>query len=121
MSGAAVFASCNRIAALVMRHMYLLAKSWPRIISLMYYPTVTMVLWAFLTVYLAPSNRFLSDAPGFFIGAVLTLIVGPVLFIVGLILAGVLAAVLFVPLLPFLIVGALVWLLVRANRRPAVA
>ena len=47
------------------------AKSWPRIISLMYYPTVTMVLWAFLTVYLAPANRFLSDAPGFFIGAVL--------------------------------------------------
>ena len=30
-----------------------------------------MVLWAFLTVYLAPANRFLSDAPGFFIGAVL--------------------------------------------------
>ena len=36
-----------------------------------YYPTVTMVLWAFLTLYLAPSNRFLADAPGFFIGAVL--------------------------------------------------
>jgi ABC-2 type transport system permease protein len=38
---------------------------------MMYYPTVTMVLWAFVTIYLAPTNRFLTDAPGFFIGAVL--------------------------------------------------
>ena len=28
-------------------------------------------LWAFLTLYLAPTNNFLRDAPGFFIGAVL--------------------------------------------------
>jgi len=48
-----------------------LLKSWPRLVSMMYYPTVTMVLWAFVTIYLAPTNRFLTDAPGFFIGAVL--------------------------------------------------
>ena len=36
-----------------------------------YYPTVTMVLWAFLTIYLTPTTSFLQDAPGFFIGAVL--------------------------------------------------
>jgi ABC-2 type transport system permease protein len=30
-----------------------------------------MVLWAFLTLYLQPTNSFLRDAPGFFIGAVL--------------------------------------------------
>jgi len=40
-------------------------------VSMMYYPTVTMIVWAFVTVYLAPSNSFLKDAPGFFIGAVL--------------------------------------------------
>jgi ABC-2 type transport system permease protein len=64
-------ASARRILALVRRHAYLLLKSWPRIVSMAYYPTVTMVLWAFLTLYLAPSNSFLKDAPGFFIGAVL--------------------------------------------------
>ena len=63
--------SLRRIRALIRRHAYLLLKSWPRLISMAYYPTVTMVLWAFLTLYLAPSNRFLTDAPGFFIGAVL--------------------------------------------------
>ena len=63
--------SVRRVRALIRRHAYLLLKSWPRIVSMAYYPTVTMVLWAFLTLYLAPTNRFLTDAPGFFIGAVL--------------------------------------------------
>lgn len=66
-----VGATFRRVRALIRRHAYLLVKSWPRIVSMAYYPTVTMVLWAFLTIYLAPTNRFLSDAPGFFIGAVL--------------------------------------------------
>ena len=64
-------ASARRVLALVRRHAYLLLKSWPRIVSMAYYPTVTMVLWAFLTLYLAPSASFLQSAPGFFIGAVL--------------------------------------------------
>jgi ABC-2 type transport system permease protein len=64
-------ASLRRIGALVRRHAYLLLKSWPRIVSMAYYPTVTMVLWALLTLFLAPTNRFLQDAPGFFVGAVL--------------------------------------------------
>ena len=63
--------SLRRIGALMRRHAYLLLKSWPRLLSMMYYPTVTMVLWAFVTIYLAPTNRFLADAPGYFIGAVL--------------------------------------------------
>lgn len=64
-------AALRRIGALIRRHAYLLLKSWPRIVSMAYYPTVTMVLWAFVTLYLTPTNRFLTDAPGFFIGAVL--------------------------------------------------
>ena len=64
-------ASLRRVRAVLLRHAYLILKSWTRIISMMYYPTVTMVVWAFLTLYLAPTNDFLRDAPGFFIGAVL--------------------------------------------------
>jgi ABC-2 type transport system permease protein len=63
--------SLNRILALVERHAYLLLKSWPRLISMAYYPTVTMILWGFVTVYLRPTSNFLADAPGLFIGAVL--------------------------------------------------
>jgi ABC-2 type transport system permease protein len=64
-------ASARRVRALVRRHAYLLVKSWPRLVSMAYYPTVTMVLWAFLTLYLRPTTNFLQSAPGFFIGAVL--------------------------------------------------
>jgi len=64
-------ASLRRVRAVLRRHMYLILKSWTRIVSMMYYPTVTMVVWAFVTLYLAPTNNFLKDAPGFFIGAVL--------------------------------------------------
>ena len=64
-------ASLRRVVALVRRHAYLLLKSWPRLVSMAYYPTVTMVLWAFVTIYLAPGNNFLQNAPGLFIGAVL--------------------------------------------------
>jgi ABC-2 type transport system permease protein len=66
-----VRASARRVRALIRRHAYLLIKSWPRIVSMAYYPTVTMILWAFVTIYLAPTNSFLRDAPGFFLGAVL--------------------------------------------------
>ena len=63
-------ASARWVLALVRRHAYLLLKSWPRIASIAYYPTVTMALRAFLTIYLAPGNGFLRSAPGFFIAPV---------------------------------------------------
>ena len=64
-------ASGRRISAIVRRHAYLMFRSWVRIVSMAYYPTVTVVLWAFVTVYLAPTSNILRDAPGLFIGAVL--------------------------------------------------
>jgi ABC-2 type transport system permease protein len=66
-----VAASARRVRAILRRHTYLILRSWTRIASMMYYPTVTMIVWGFLTLYLAPTNNFLRDAPGFFIGAVL--------------------------------------------------
>jgi ABC-2 type transport system permease protein len=64
-------ASARRVRAVLRRHGYLILRSWTRVASMMYYPTVTMIVWGFLTLYLAPTNSFLKDAPGFFIGAVL--------------------------------------------------
>ena len=48
---------------------------------------------------------------------VVMLVVGPVLFVVGLVAA----FAMLIPLLPFVALGAIVWLLVRGSRRPAVA
>jgi hypothetical protein len=51
---------------------------------------------------------------------VVMVVVGPVLALVGILLALVFAFVLAVPLLPLIALGALVWLVVRGTRRPAV-
>ncbi|MET0683617.1 MAG: ABC transporter permease [Casimicrobiaceae bacterium] len=66
-----IAASARRVRGVLRRHAYLILKSPLRIVSMMYYPTVTMIVWAFVTLYLAPTNTFLKDAPGYFIGAVL--------------------------------------------------
>ena len=52
---------------------------------------------------------------------VVMLVVGPILFLIGLVALVVAGLVLSVPLLPLVALGAIVWLLVRGNRRPAVA
>jgi ABC-2 type transport system permease protein len=66
-----VSGSLQRIGAMVRRHGYLFAKSWPRLISLIYYPTLQMVLWGLVSRYLAPTNQLVQDIPGLFISAVL--------------------------------------------------
>ncbi len=55
------------------------------------------------------------------VASVVMLVVAPILFVVGVIGAVVAGLVLALPLMPLLAVGALVWLLVRANRQSAVA
>jgi|SRR5690242_13931259 hypothetical protein len=54
------------------------------------------------------------------ITALVMIVVGPVLAVVGLVLAVIFACLLAVPLVPLLVLGGLLWLLVRSPRRPAV-
>ena len=52
---------------------------------------------------------------------VVMLIVGPILFVAGLIASVLLAVAFVIPLLPFIALGVVIWLIVRANRQPAMA
>lgn len=61
----------RRIAALVLRHLYLLRGSWPRVLELMYWPTVQMILWGFITVFLVRHSSWVAQASGVLISAVL--------------------------------------------------
>jgi ABC-2 type transport system permease protein len=63
--------SLRRIGAMVLRHAYLLRGSWPRMLELVYWPTVQMVLWGFITKFLAGHTDFLAQAGGVFLSAVL--------------------------------------------------
>jgi ABC-2 type transport system permease protein len=47
-SPAYVAFSARRIAALVLRHWYVIKSSWPRVFDLMYWPMVQMLMWGFL-------------------------------------------------------------------------
>lgn len=64
-------ASLRRIGALVRRHVYLLRRSGPRILELVYWPTVQMILWGFITVFLAGHSSWVAQASGVLISAVL--------------------------------------------------
>jgi len=63
--------SVRRVSAMVRRYWYLLRSSWPRILDLIYWPTVQMLMWGFLQMYLAQNGGFFARSAGVFIGAVL--------------------------------------------------
>jgi len=63
--------SLRRIAAMILRYYYLLRGSWVRILELIYWPTVQMLLWGFVQMFLVEQSSFFAQAFGILIGAVL--------------------------------------------------
>ena len=79
---AALAFSPRRVSAMMLRYWYLLRSSWPRLLDLVYWPTVQMVTWGFLQYYIANNAGFFARAGGTFIGAVLLWIALPQVLIV---------------------------------------
>ena len=42
----------HRIKALLLRHLYLYQRSFPRLMDLFYWPILELLLWGFLSLYL---------------------------------------------------------------------
>jgi ABC-2 type transport system permease protein len=63
--------SFNRVRAMVRRYWYLLRSSWPRVLDLIYWPTVQMLMWGFLQLYVTQNGGPFVRTAGVFIGAVL--------------------------------------------------
>ena len=63
--------SARRVGAMVLRYFFLMRRSWPRIVEMIYWPTVQMILWGFMTKFLAAHSSWIADAGGVLIGAVL--------------------------------------------------
>jgi ABC-2 type transport system permease protein len=61
----------RRIGAMIRRHVYLLRSSWPRVLELVYWPTVQMILWGFITRFLQGHTDLLTGAAGLVLSAVL--------------------------------------------------
>jgi ABC-2 type transport system permease protein len=63
--------SANRIFAMILRYAYLLKDSWPRIVEMVYWPTVQLLMWGFISKYLASATNLFAQTFGLFLSAVL--------------------------------------------------
>ena len=64
MSGAA-----RRVWGLMYRHLALYRRSWPRVLELMYWPVLQMLVWGFVTAWLAGAqNNTASVTAGVLLG-----------------------------------------------------
>ncbi len=63
--------SANRLAAMVLRYWYLLRSSWARAFELMYWPTIMMVLWGFITQHFLTHSSWVATAAGVLLSGVM--------------------------------------------------
>ncbi|WP_198378250.1 ABC transporter permease [Roseomonas rubea] len=62
----------RRVWGLMYRHLALYRRSWPRLLELMYWPVLQMVVWGFVTAYLAGVQQNTATiAAGVLLGGVL--------------------------------------------------
>jgi ABC-2 type transport system permease protein len=63
--------SLRRILAMVARYVLLLKNSWTRIFELIYWPTIQMVLWGFISVFFRQNSSWVAQAAGVLIASVI--------------------------------------------------
>jgi ABC-2 type transport system permease protein len=61
----------HRIAAMLLRHKYLLTSSWPRLLELVYWPVLTLISWGFMQAYINSNASFFARAGATFVGAII--------------------------------------------------
>ena len=64
-------AALQRIGAIVLRHWYVLRGSPPRVLELAYWPFMQMLMWGFMTEFLAGQATYVAQAFGVLLSAVL--------------------------------------------------
>lgn len=63
--------SWQRAAAMMLRYWYLIQGSWVRLVEIAYWPTLQMMVWGFMTIYLSDAMGWRDQAAGILISAVL--------------------------------------------------
>ena len=56
--------SPGRVYAMLLRYLYLLRSSWPRALELVYWPTIQMILWGFMSQFLMTNSTWVARASG---------------------------------------------------------
>ena len=61
--------SWNKIYALSLRHIYLIKGSFPRILDLIYWPTIQIFLWGFISKFFTLNSSFYENTVGIILSA----------------------------------------------------
>ena len=56
--------SFTRIYGLFLRHFYLITRSFPRVLDLIYWPTIQITLWGFISNFFATHTTYYNNAVG---------------------------------------------------------
>ena len=59
----------NKIFALSLRHVYLIKGSFPRILDLIYWPTIQIFLWGFISKFFTLNSSFYENTVGIILSA----------------------------------------------------
>ena len=54
----------NRIYGLFLRHFYLITRSFPRVLDLIYWPSIQITLWGFISNFFATHSTYYNNAVG---------------------------------------------------------
>src|SRR5947208_15247731 len=60
-----------RIWAMLLRYLSILRSSWPRTLELLYWPTLQMLIWGFMSQFFATNSSYVARAFGVLLGAVM--------------------------------------------------
>jgi ABC-2 type transport system permease protein len=63
--------SLGRVWAMLLRYLYLLRSSWPRALELLYWPTLQMLIWGFMSQFLYVNSNYVFRAFGVLLSAVM--------------------------------------------------
>ena len=59
----------HRVYALFLRHFYLIKSSFPRLLDLIYWPTIQIILWGFISKFFTMHSNFYNDTVGIILTA----------------------------------------------------
>jgi ABC-2 type transport system permease protein len=63
--------SLGRVWAMMLRYLYILRSSWPRTLELLYWPTLQVLIWGFMSQFFAQNSSYVARVFGVLLGAVM--------------------------------------------------
>ena len=67
----AMLFSAGRVWAMLLRYLYILRSSWPRTLELLYWPTLQVLIWGFMSQFLYNNSSYVARAFGVLLAAVM--------------------------------------------------